>query len=78
MAQIFHYSANAYARMSIILGVCAIGFIAWAGYELDRGSYETRQDEARDQPVPFSHAHHVADCGGNRDTSSSPGYWPST
>ncbi|MGA3235129.1 MAG: cytochrome c3 family protein [Bryobacteraceae bacterium] len=63
MAQIFHHSANDYARMSIILGVCAIGFIAWAGYELDRGSYETRQDEARDQPVPFSHAHHVGALG---------------
>ena len=63
MAQIFHHSANATARMSIILGVCAIGFIAWAGYSLDRGSYETRQEEARDQPVPFSHAHHVGALG---------------
>ena len=63
MAQIFHHSANDYARMSIILGVCAVGFIAWAGYSLDRGSYETRQEEARDQPVPFSHAHHVGALG---------------
>jgi hypothetical protein len=63
MAQIFHHSANETARMSIILGVCAVGFIAWAGYSLDRGSYETRQEEARDQPVPFSHAHHVGALG---------------
>ena len=63
MAQIFHHSANDYARMSIILVGCLVGFVAWAGYELDRGGYETRKEEARDQPVPFSHAHHVGALG---------------
>ena len=37
--------------------------MAWAGYTIDRGSYETRQNEAREQPVPFSHAHHVGALG---------------
>jgi hypothetical protein len=63
MAQIFHHSANATARMSLVIVICLVGFVAWAGYTIDRGSYETRQSEARDQPVPFSHAHHVASLG---------------
>jgi Cytochrome c7 and related cytochrome c len=63
MAQIFHHSANATARMSIVIVVCLVGFVAWAGYTMDRGAYETRQNEARDQPVPFSHAHHVGALG---------------
>ena len=48
MAQIFHHSANATARMSIVIVICLVGFIAWAGYTMDRGAYETRQNEARD------------------------------
>jgi hypothetical protein len=63
MPQIFHYSANYWARASIIGAVCVVSFIAWAGYEIDRGFYETRQNQAREQPVPFSHAHHVGGLG---------------
>jgi hypothetical protein len=63
MSQIFHHSANYWARASIVGVICLIGFVAWAGYEMDRGSYETRKDEAREQPVPFSHAHHVGGLG---------------
>jgi hypothetical protein len=63
MAQIFHHSANATARLSLVLVICLVGFVAWAGYTIDRGSYETRQNESRDQPVPFSHAHHVGALG---------------
>ena len=63
MPQIFHYSANYWARASIIGGVCLLGFIAWAGWEIDRGAYETRQNQAREQPIPFSHAHHVGGLG---------------
>jgi hypothetical protein len=51
------------ARMSVALIGGLVCFVAWAGYEIDRGSYETRQSEARDQPVPFSHAHHVGALG---------------
>ena len=63
MPQIFHYSANYWARASIVGVVCLVGFVAWAGYTIDRGSYETRQLQAREQPVPFSHAHHVGALG---------------
>src|ERR1700753_4043066 len=63
MPQIFHYSANYWARASIIGGVALLGFVAWAGWETDRGFYETRQNQIREQPVPFSHAHHVGGLG---------------
>ncbi len=63
MPQIFHYSANYWARASIVGIVCLVGFVAWAGYTIDRGSYETRQLQSREQPVPFSHAHHVGALG---------------
>ncbi len=63
MPQIFHYSANYWSRASIIGVVCLLAFVSWAGYEIDRGAYETRQNEAREQPVPFSHAHHVGALG---------------
>ena len=63
MPQIFHYSANDWARASIVGVGCLVAFVAWAGYTINRGSYETRKMEAREQPVPFSHAHHVGALG---------------
>ena len=63
MSQIFHYTANTYAKMSLVLVAGLVGFAGWA---LDRGSrsdYTTRAMQAREQPVPFSHAHHVGGLG---------------
>jgi hypothetical protein len=59
MSQIFHRSSNALARMSIFGAIFIIGFVGWAGYQLDLSHYATRQDVPRDQPIPFSHEHHV-------------------
>jgi hypothetical protein len=63
MAQIFHRSANAISRVSI-LGVAfvaaALGYLAWA---VTRSPYLTEVNVAREQPVPFSHKHHVTDDG---------------
>jgi hypothetical protein len=59
MSQIFHRSSNALARTSIFGAVFIIGFVGWAGYQLDLSRYLTRQDVPREQPIPFSHAHHV-------------------
>ena len=59
MSQIFHRSSNALARASIFGAVFLIGFAGWAGYQLDLSHYLTRQDVPREQPIPFSHAHHV-------------------
>src|SRR3954466_342556 len=63
MSQIFHHSINTFARITIFGAIFILGFFAWAVSELDRSSYETRATQAREQPVPFSHAHHVGGLG---------------
>src|SRR5581483_6623152 len=64
MPQIFTSSANSYARMSIVLGVIALGLVGGGLFELIADSnYATRQGDAREQPIPFSHAHHVGSMG---------------
>jgi len=59
MSQIFHYSSNTFARMTAYGAVFAIGFLGWAGYEFNNSHYMRRQLVPREQPIPFSHAHHV-------------------
>jgi hypothetical protein len=61
--QIFHHSANSIARISIAVAAVVAAFLGWLGLELYRSSYITRQGEVDDQPVPFSHEHHVAGLG---------------
>src|SRR5579864_6439637 len=63
MSQIFHHSSNAIARITIFGAVFILGFVGWAGYELDISHYSTRQNVPREQPIPFSHAHHVGGIG---------------
>lgn len=63
MAQIFHHSTNTIARVTIVVPLAALVFLSWALFELDRSVYATRASEAREQPVPFSHAHHVGGLG---------------
>lgn len=63
MPQIFHRSANTLSKVSLVvlllLAVGAISLIMVIG----RSSYVTRAHEFREQPVQFSHRHHVADDG---------------
>ena len=63
MAQIFHHSTNTFSRITIYGAVFVLAFLTWCFATLDRSGYETRQGEVREQPVPFSHVHHVADDG---------------
>jgi len=63
MAQIFHASSNSLAKVSIVAAGLTVCAIVWAAYRLNAGSFTTRVEVARDQPVPFSHKHHVADDG---------------
>src|SRR5579871_2028971 len=63
MSQIFHHSSNTFARITIYGAVFFIGFLGWAGYELDQSHYATEQKVPREQPVPFSHKHHVGGIG---------------
>jgi hypothetical protein len=61
--QIFHRSTNTISRVSIFGGAFfALGAL-WVVLEVTRSSYVTRAYEAREQPVPFSHAHHVGGMG---------------
>ena len=63
MPQIFHPSSNTLARVSIygaVLIVAGLGLIASA---VVRSPYVTKVGVARDQPVPFSHKHHVEGLG---------------
>lgn len=63
MSQIFHHSTNTFARITIFGAVFVIGFLTWAFGQLSRSTYATGQGEARVQPVPFSHQHHVGGLG---------------
>ena len=63
MPQIFHPAANTLARVSIIGGLGILGLAAFAVYGAMTGDYLTQVHVARDQPVRFSHEHHVAGLG---------------
>jgi hypothetical protein len=63
MPQIFHRSFNVISRVSIFGAVFFIAFLGWVLIMLAQSSYATGAGIARDQPVPFSHQHHVGDLG---------------
>ena len=63
MAQIFHPSANTIAKASIFGAIFIVGAVAWLGGEVTRSPYVTQVNVAREQPVQFSHEHHVAGLG---------------
>jgi hypothetical protein len=63
MSQIFHHSTNTLAKVSIFGGVFVVAATLWVILEVNRSPYVTRAHEARAQPVPFSHAHHVGGLG---------------
>ena len=63
MPQIFHRSSNTLARVSILGGLFIVGMLSFAVYGYMTGDYTTQVHVARDQPVRFSHEHHVAGLG---------------
>jgi hypothetical protein len=63
MPQYFSRSANTFARMSILVVVSSVVVMLSASYLVVRSPYETLQNVPREQPVPFSHAHHVGGLG---------------
>ena len=63
MAQIFDRSSNALARMSLVLTGLLIIALGVTLDELQRSPWVTRQGQRPDQPVPFSHKHHVQGLG---------------
>ena len=83
MPQIFHRSTNTLAKLSIFGGLFILGFAAWALAEINRSSWNTGAYVEREQPVQFSHKHHVGDdgidcryCHTSVETSSSAGLPP--
>jgi cytochrome c7-like protein len=63
MSQIFHRSTNTISRVSIYAAVFILAGLSWVLMALDRSPYTTRQGIVLEQPVPFSHEHHVAGLG---------------
>lgn len=63
MSQLFPRGANTIARVFIALVVVgALGFLGFL-YMLQSSPYVTEVGVAREQPVPFSHEHHVSGLG---------------
>ncbi|OFW09004.1 MAG: cytochrome C [Acidobacteria bacterium RIFCSPLOWO2_02_FULL_67_36] len=63
MSQIFHRHANIYARLSMIAVAVVAVSIGGAVALLNVSGYNTKQDEFVEQPIQFSHLHHVGGMG---------------
>ncbi len=63
MAQIFHRSTNTFSKVSIFGALFAVGGLLYGLAVLNRSDYATLAHVAREQPVPFSHRHHVGELG---------------
>jgi len=63
MSQIFPRSANALARSSLFGVLSLVLFVGWITFTLMRSSWATKQNEFVEQPLQFSHAHHVGGMG---------------
>jgi len=63
MAQVFDRSSNALARASLVLTGLIVIALGVGLNSLQRSPWVTRQGQRPDQPVPFSHKHHVEGLG---------------
>src|SRR6185437_9063547 len=63
MPQYFSKSSNTIARFSLLGVIALVTLVAWGGAMIVRSPYEMLQDVPREQPVPFSHEHHVGGLG---------------
>ena len=63
MAQIFHRSTNTLSRLSIYGAIFIVAALGYVVYAVSKSPYFTEVNEAREQPVPFSHKHHVGELG---------------
>jgi hypothetical protein len=63
MAQVFDRSSNALARFSLVLTGVIVIALGVALDSLQRSPWVTRQGQRPDQPIPFSHKHHVEGLG---------------
>ncbi len=63
MAQVFDRSSNALGRASLVLTGLIVIALGVGLNSLQRSPWVTRQGQRADQPVPFSHKHHVEGLG---------------
>ena len=63
MAQVFDRSSNALARFSLVLTGVIVIALGVTLNSLQRSPWVTRQGQRPDQPIPFSHKHHVEGLG---------------
>jgi hypothetical protein len=63
MSQIFPRSANALVRSTLFGVVSLVAIGGWLVLTLMRSSWATKQNEFVEQPLQFSHAHHVGGVG---------------
>jgi hypothetical protein len=63
MAQVFDRSSNALARMSLVLTGLIVIALGVTLDQLQRSPWVTKQGQRPDQPIPFSHKHHVEGLG---------------
>jgi hypothetical protein len=63
MAQVFSPSMNVLSRVSLLAAVAAPVLLMLIGSGITRSSANTKVQIALDQPVPFSHEHHINELG---------------
>ena len=63
MPQIFRRSANTLSKLSLFGVLSLVGSLILLAMVLGRSSYVTRANEFIEQPIQFSHLHHVTDDG---------------
>jgi hypothetical protein len=63
MSQLFPRSANALARSSLAGIISLVAVVVLVVFTLMRSSWATKQYEFVEQPIQFSHAHHVGGIG---------------
>jgi hypothetical protein len=63
MSQIFRKSANVWSKSSILMVLGGVLMLGWLVPVWQRSDYMTTANTVRDQPVQFSHQHHVGGIG---------------
>jgi hypothetical protein len=63
MAQTFPPSINFVVRLTLVGGLLGSAFLMWLCLMYTRSSYGTNVGVTREQPIPFSHQHHVGVLG---------------
>jgi hypothetical protein len=63
MSQIFHRSTNFLSKLSIFGSLFILAGAAGAWWEIYRSPWMTKAFVPKEQPVPFSHEHHVSGLG---------------